>query len=69
MQSSTRIKDAGIALRHSRGRILFYTAGSRNGLEGFEGGGYTYKIMKKEPRTIKKGLATSQSRQKRRKVI
>ena len=34
--SSTRIKDAGIAIRHSRGRILFYTAGSRNGLEGME---------------------------------
>ena len=33
---STRIKDAGIAIRHSRGRILFYTAGSRNGLEGME---------------------------------
>ena len=38
---STRIKDAGIAIRHSQGRvlhsqgsILFYTAGSRNGLEG-----------------------------------
>ena len=31
---STRIKDAGIAIRHSRGRILFSTAGSRNGLEG-----------------------------------
>ena len=31
---STRIKDAGIAIRHSRGRILFHTAGSRNGLEG-----------------------------------
>ena len=24
------MKDAGIAIRHSRGRILFYTAGSRN---------------------------------------
>ena len=33
---STRIKDAGIAIRHSRGRILFYTAGSGNGLEGVE---------------------------------
>ena len=33
-QFSTCIKDAGIAIRHSRGRILFYTAGSRNGLEG-----------------------------------
>ena len=31
---STRIKDAGIAIRHSRGRILFYTASSRNELEG-----------------------------------
>ena len=34
MPLSTRIKDAGIAIRHSRGRILFYTAGSGNGLEG-----------------------------------
>ena len=31
---STRIKDAGIAIRHSRGRILFYTAVSRNWLKG-----------------------------------
>ena len=30
---SIRIKDAGIAIRHSQGRILFYTAGPRNGLE------------------------------------
>ena len=29
---STRIKDAGIAIRHSQGGIPFYTAGSRNGL-------------------------------------
>ena len=34
---STRIKDAGIAIRHSRGGILFYTAGSRNGLERVAG--------------------------------
>ena len=34
--SSTRIKDAGMAIRHLRGRILFYTAGSRNALEGME---------------------------------
>ena len=34
LTSSTRIKDAGIAIRHSRGRILFYNAGSRNGFEG-----------------------------------
>ena len=33
---STRIKDAGIAIRHSRGGILFYTAGSRNGFEGMD---------------------------------
>ena len=30
------MEDAGIAIRHSRGRKLFYTAGSRNGLEGVE---------------------------------
>ena len=30
---STRIKDAGIAIRHSRGYTFFYTAGSRKGLE------------------------------------
>ena len=29
---STGIKDAGIAVRHSRGRILFSTAASRHGL-------------------------------------
>ena len=29
-RSSTRIKDAGTAIRHSRERILFHTAGSRN---------------------------------------
>ena len=33
---STRIKDAGIAIRHSQERILFYTAGSRNGFQGME---------------------------------
>ena len=32
--SSTSIEDAGIPIRHSRGRILFCTAGSRNELEG-----------------------------------
>ena len=36
---STRIKDAGIAIRHSGGRILSYTAGSRNGLERVDGKG------------------------------
>ena len=40
---STRIKDAGIAIRHSRGRILFYTAGSRNGLERVVGDGPGHK--------------------------
>ena len=33
LSCSTRIKDAGIAIRHSRGYTLFYTAGSGNGLE------------------------------------
>ena len=50
---STRIKAAGIAIRHSRGRILFHTAVSRNGLEGVASGGYTYKIIKK---ASKKGV-------------
>ena len=43
---STRIKDAGIAIRHSRGRILFYTAGSRNGLKGVDVGGTHSKKRK-----------------------
>ena len=43
MGFSTRIKDAGIAIRHSRGRILFYTAGSRNGLERVAGIGPGHK--------------------------
>ena len=41
--SSTRIKDAGIAIRHSRRRILVYTAGSRNGLERVVGHGPGHK--------------------------
>ena len=28
------MKDAGTAIRHSQGRILFYSAGSRTGSEG-----------------------------------
>ena len=43
---STRIKDAGIAVRHSRGRILFYTAGSGDGLEGVARHGYTKLTLK-----------------------
>ena len=31
---TTRIKDAGKAIRHSRGRILFHTAGCGNELKG-----------------------------------
>ena len=38
LQLSIRIKDAGIAIRHSWGRILFYTAGCRNGFQGTEVG-------------------------------
>ena len=41
---STRIKDAGIAIRHSREGILFYTAGSRNGLRG---GGHRGTVTQK----------------------
>ena len=39
----TRIKDAGIAIRHLRGRLLFYTAGSRKGFEGLGSGGTGHK--------------------------
>ena len=45
LELSTRIKDAGIAIRHLRGRILFYTAGSRNGLERV--GGKSTRLKKK----------------------
>ena len=65
---STRIKDAGIAIRHLRGRILFYTAGSGNGLERLGGKDVRTKFMKKESQIIQKGFATFQTRQKRRKV-
>ena len=44
---STRIKDAGIAICHSRGGILFYTAGSRNGLERVVGVGPGHKTLTK----------------------
>ena len=46
----------------------FYTAGSRNRLQEVAGGGPTYKIIQKESQITKKGFATSQTRQKRRKV-
>ena len=36
---STRIKDAGVAIRHSRGGIAFYAARPRNGLERVGGKG------------------------------
>ena len=53
-QLSTRIKDAGIAIRHSRGGILFYTAGSRNGLEGVvgEGPGHKKEVVPKKDRVF-----------------
>ena len=53
---STRIKDAGIAVRHSQGRILFYTAGSRNGLEGLDGNGPRPPFMKKGSSNSEKGV-------------
>ena len=52
---STRIKDAGIAIRHSHGRILFHTAGSRNGVERVGGDGPRHKkevVPKKKKRHI-----------------
>ena len=45
--SSTRIKDAGIANRHSRGYTFFYTAGSGNGLEGVVGDGTCWLTARK----------------------
>ena len=53
---STRIKDAGIAIRHSRGYAFFHTAGSRNGSEWLDGKGPRPKLMKKESQIIKKGV-------------
>ena len=44
---STHIEDAGIAIRHSRGYILFYTAGSRNELERVGGRRPGHKILRK----------------------
>ena len=41
----TRIKDAGIAIRHSQGYTFFYTAGSRKGLVGV---GIGWRWHKKE---------------------
>ena len=50
---STRIKDAGIAIRHSRGYTFFYTAGSRNGFEGFDNRGTdTQKEVDPEKNTL-----------------
>ena len=54
---STRIKDAGFAIRHSRGRILFYTAGSTKELEGVD----SLKIIKKDPKSSKRGLPKVQN--------
>ena len=48
---STRIKDAGIAIRHSRGYTFFFTAGSTSGLEEVDNRGYTYKIIKASPQS------------------
>ena len=47
MAWSTRIKDAGIVIRHSQGRILFYTAGSRHELQRVAGDGPGHKTLRK----------------------
>ena len=69
MCSSTRIKDAGVAIRHSRGRILFYTAGSSNELEGIGGGGCTYKIIKKESNSLERGSQLSKPGKNNKKCL
>ena len=53
------MKGAGKAIRHTLERILFYTAGSRNGLEWLAGRVYMYKIIEKESQLTKKGFAAS----------
>ena len=49
---STCVKGAGVAIPHSRKRILFYIAGSRNGLEGVASGGIRTHEKKSNLRKI-----------------
>ena len=56
---STRIKMWVSNLTFAR-RRLFYTAGSRNGLEGVAARGYTYEVIKRNPKSARKGLQLSQ---------
>ena len=50
------MKDAGIASCHSQERILFYTAGSRNGVEGVAVvGTHTQKEVDPKIRDVKQG--------------
>ena len=51
---STRIRDAGIAICHPRGRILFCIAGSRNELERVVGDGPGHKKKHKSRFVIEK---------------
>ena len=55
---SNRIKDAGIAIRHLRERILFHTAGSRNGLKALDRKGTRPKMDQFEPTTVKIRVST-----------
>ena len=72
--SSTRIKDAGITICHSRGRILFYTTGSRKGLERVDSGGRGHKkevVPKRETCFCyrKNKLRTSNRRKKTSRIL
>ena len=48
---STRIKDAGIAIRHSRGYIISILQGLEMGWKGLPTGSRGPKIMKKGPKS------------------
>ena len=65
-ESSTRIKDAGIAICHSRGSTFLYTAGSGNGLEEAGGGGYAYRV--KESHIILNQMVVFESKIEKIKV-
>ena len=59
-------QDAGIAIRHSRGGILFYTAGSRNELEGVDTGGpgHTRKLYPRKRHVFAIGKYVEDVKQK-----
>ena len=52
VKPSTRVKDAGIAIRHSQGRILFYTAGSKNELAAVGRAGKSINLSQKSLKSV-----------------